>query len=40
MEKLYDLPLQEDIDINRSIDILAAPPGLHDVVSYSDFSKE
>ena len=36
---LYVIPLQDDIYHNKIIDIIFAPPGLHDVVLYSYLSK-
>ena len=39
MRVLYDLPPQENIDCNKRIDSIVAPPGLHDAVFNSHFPK-
>ena len=40
MGLLYDLPSRDDIDRDKPIKILVAPPGLHDIVFDDSLSKE
>ena len=37
---LFDLPSQDNLDTFRKIQVLAAPPGLHDIAFDTDLSKE
>ena len=37
MRVLYNIPSQEKIDCNKRIDIIVAPPGLHDTVLFAFF---
>ena len=39
MRIMYGLTFQEDIDYNKGIDIIFAPPGLLDVIYDSRFSE-
>ena len=39
MRVFYNIPSQENTDYNKIIDIIVAPPGLHDAVFNSHFPK-
>lgn len=40
MEILIELPLQDDLDRHKKINILAAPPGIHDIEFDPTMAKE
>ena len=37
---LFDLPLQDDLNRNRKIKVLIAPPGIHDIEFDNTIPKE